>query len=268
MRYILALLFLCLPSLAFGQNFITAVDSSAYPDVVVGNKIPLNSEYAVLKWTYTPANTTPGVPFHVLSADIIPSFTIASGFSKSVYGYSHIDNENDIRTFYSVITSDTIYTPSIELPSIFNNGILNQLRLKNLGTVQQRAAYIAGFKAKPPQIVSPGDILGTFTKMLGPWAYALVGMMIALLGLDIGSSKMKKVAGEAAKLERSARRTEINRQIKNDQTARVYQRKLRNMSHFLYTYTDRDDFYKDVRKRFKQTSIDYAEYKASKGWIL
>lgn len=269
-RKFLFLFVLCLPSLAFGQRFNTVIDRSQYPDQVVGNTIPLNSGFAILKFRTQPR----GSYQEVLDASIIPSYTFSDGDTWGGLGwysaFGDIGSVGSYQDVYVVIDSSTIFCRANRITTVALNSIQEILTKKNLGTVEQRAAYIASFKLNNVSIIDTSKIMESIVSMLGPWANIGIGIAIALFGIDLGTRKSKKIAGQAAKEARAAERREINKEIRQDPVAAQFRTHLGNLSSVIRdTYglhgTD-SRTRREARALFEQAAKDYAAYKKYRGW--
>lgn len=270
-RFVFVLLVLCLPSLACGQQF-NVLNTSLYPDVGTEFFIPDNDNQAILVWRVEPR----GNYSNVVSASIVPSFSPSNTTSRlynSPYGFSI--NQGTISvdgfsSYWTIIDSSNIYLRYGNISTATLLGIQNILASKNLGTVQQRAAYIAGFKVKDVKIVDTAQIMQNFQDLLGPWATIAVGFAIALFCLELGTRNTKQLAGDAAKEARASDRRVVNREIRDDPIAGQFRAHMDNLASVMRnTYGFHDASTRaQARDLFEQAARDYASYKKSRGWTV
>lgn len=268
-RFVFMLFLLCLPSFAFGQALQRVVDISQYPSTTPAT-IPLNDGQAILVWSFSPFDSN-----KVVSASIIPSVTRSKDFllNRGNYGYyaTDLDSNPTIRTWYSVITATTFYSAAGNGPTeAILTDVNNLLSQKNLGTVEQRQAYIASFKLKDVQIVDTAQIMQNFQDLLGPWATIAVGFAIALFCLELGTRNTKQLAGDAAKEATASDRRVVNREIRDDPIAGQFRAHMDNLASVMRnTYGFHDASTRaQARDLFEQAARDYASYKKSRGWTV
>lgn len=271
-RFVLTFVLLCLPSVCNAQAFNNVVDSGQYPQRPHGAIIPINENQAILAIRYEPRNGS------VVDVSIIPSISYNSGgdtpIAENLYGWTYYYGESQAagsyRIDYCVISPEYLYCRTSLYSSAIIRTIQQFLTAKNLGTVQQRAAYIAGFKVKNVNIIDTSSILTSFKDLLGPWANIAVGLMIALFALEFGTRNTKQLAGQAAKEARAADRRVQRREIRDDPIAGQFRAHMDNLaSVFRDTYGYYDSSTRaEAKELFDQAALDYAKYKKSRGWAL
>ena len=267
MRNYFVLILCLIPSFCYGQDFVNSDGSSLYPSLGAGNYIPPSSDYAILQWRLEPAITTSSLR-HVTSAKIISRFDYTSGVGSTGLGW-YVNSGDDYTLIYTVIDSTSFYYRSGNgAAARYLSEIQALLSSQGLGTVEQRRAFIAGFNVQNVPILDLSSVFSDISTLLGPWAKIGVGFMIALFCIELGFRNTKQLAGEAAKVARSAERSEINRQIRNDANAQIYKASLRTLAQIKMGSITVDGISPaKARRMFEETARDYAAYKKSKGWV-
>lgn len=252
--------------LCFAQAFNYLVDGSAYPTAANGVIIPQKANQSILAWRREPRGG------RIVSADIVPSVTFNQGVyapdSVSVFGWAYhegVSGESGFDIFYTVCDASTLFIRNGSLSSFTLDYIQSELEKKNLGTVEQRQAYIASFSLNNVQLIDLSTVFEPLVNMLGPWVLTGLSIALGLFCLDLAFSTNKKVIGKA---ERAARRQILN-DIKNDKEAKG----MRSDLALLYGMAN-GGFNVDratrrrARKEFKEVARRYEEYKRANGWIL
>lgn len=267
MRNWLFVFVLFLPSVCFGQQFQAEYITNFYNSNAYLN---LSTDQAYLVYSYTPRGTITDATI-VLGAQISSTFENLR-YQKGSFGiyfdFESVGGAPRRRQCVSVISPSSIIFQGSSTVSDLLPQIQTLLESKNLGTIEQRAAYIASFKLKVGPLVDPSTILGDLQKLLGPWVAIGLGLVIALFGLDLGTRYMHRFAKQAVKEARAADRRERNKEIRLDPIAKQFREHMSELAmvsrntYGIYSRTEQ----REARKIFEQAASDYAKYKKNRGW--